>query len=179
MKSVMMPLTMIVGGVCHSLFFQLGFLTPYLIFAMLFITFCRISLKDMRMSGMYIWLILFQIVVSLVLYMALRGFNESAAQGAMICVFAPTATAAAVVAAMLGANIATMATYSLISNIVVALTAPLIFSLVGGDVEISFWQSVGIIASRVIPLLLAPLVFAMLLRKIYAPLHIAITTRQS
>ena len=42
----------------------------------------------------------------------------------MICVLAPVAMAAVVIAGMLGADVATMATYSLLCNMAVAVYAP-------------------------------------------------------
>lgn len=49
----------------------------------------------------------------------------------MICVLAPVAMAAVVIAGMLGANVPTMATYSLVCNMVIALVAPVVLSFAG------------------------------------------------
>ena len=78
----------------------------------------------------------------------------------MICVLAPVAMAAVVIGGMLGANVTTMATYSLICNMVVALVAPMLLSFVGSD-HATFLA----ILSRVGPVLVLPFVCAQLCRK--------------
>ena len=67
----------------------------------------------------------------------------------MICILAPVAMAAVVIAGMLGANVATMATYSLLCNMVVALVAPVILSFTGTG-TCSFTE----ILARIAPLLI-------------------------
>lgn len=177
-KSLIMPVAMVTGITFHSTLVKLNPLTPYLIFLMLFITFCRISLKDMKLSMMHFWLISFQIVMSLATYFGLRGFDEIVAQGTMICILAPTATAAVVVAAMLGAGVANMATYSLLCNMVIAIAAPLIFSMVGASEDISFWSSALTIGSRIIPLLIMPFVAAMALQRVWNRAYLFIQGQQ-
>ena len=78
----------------------------------------------------------------------------------MICVLAPVAMAAVVIGGMLGANVTTMATYSLICNMVIALVAPMLLSFVGAD-HATFLA----ILSRVGPVLVLPFVCAQLCRK--------------
>lgn len=170
---------MLTGAIFHGLFARLGAFIPYLIFTMLFITFCRVSLRDMRFTGLHLWLIVLQLAGGLGVYMLLRPLlGETVGQGAMICVFAPVATAAVVVAGMLGANVATMATFSLLSNIMVACVAPVLFSFVGSHAEIPFWDSFLLILRKVVPLLIGPLVAAQLLERFAGRLHAAVKSRQ-
>ena len=79
--------------------------------------------------------------------------------GAMICVLAPVAMAAVVIAGMLGANVPTMATYSLVCNMVIALVAPVVLSLAGTG-ACSFTQ----ILARIAPLLIMPFAAAQFCR---------------
>ena len=58
-------------------------------------------------------------------------FGDILAEGAMICVLAPIAMAAVVIGGMLGANVTTMVTYSLICNFATALIAPMILHSYG------------------------------------------------
>lgn len=156
---------MISGAVFSGFFSAFSPVTPYLIFVMLFVTFCRIDLSQMKPSPLHLWLLSIQVFGSLAVYIALRQADETVAQGVMICIMAPTATSAVVIASMLGANIATMATYSLISNITVALAAPVIFSFVGTNADMLFMESFLIILKKVVPILVLPFVCALLLRK--------------
>ena len=95
-------------------------------------------------------------------YLVLRPLNEVVAQGAMVCVLAPVAMAAVVIAGMLGANVATMATYSLICNMAIALVAPVILTFTGNGV-CTFSQ----ILARIAPLLIGPFAAAQFFRFVF------------
>ena len=84
-------------------------------------------------------------------YYALAWADEVVAQGVMICVLAPVAMAAVVIGSMLGANVETMAAYSLLCNFVVALVAPYLLHAYGNG-ECTMVQ----ILQKVSPLLIAP-----------------------
>lgn len=155
-KTIAMPFGMVFGALlCRPIAAVEAashqMITPTLIFLMLFFTFCRVKPTEMRPSSMHFWLLLFQIVVSLAVYLLLAPLDSVLAQGGMICVLAPVAMAAVVIGGMLGANITTMATYSLICNMSIALIAPVVLSVVGNG-ECTF---AGILA-RVTPLLVFP-----------------------
>jgi len=165
-KPYMMPIAMTIGAVFYKFFDSLAFLTPYLIFAMLFLTYCNLKLKEIRFSKLHLWLIIIQIVGSVGVFLILRPFNITLAQGAMICLLAPTATAAPVITGMLKGNVASLTAYSLISNLTVALAAPVIFSLVGSYNDLPFFESFYEIAKRVFVLLFLPFFVAILLQKI-------------
>lgn len=135
-------------------------LTPILIASMLFLTFCRIEIRDMRVGWVHLWMLAIQFVGSIAVYYLLYPlFGETVAQGGMICVMAPIAMAAVVIGGMLGANVATMVTYSLICNLVTALIAPPLLHAFGNG-TCTFVE----IISRVAPTLIAPFVLAQLCR---------------
>ena len=113
-------------------------------------------------------LLLFQILVGVAVYLVLRPINEELAQGLMICVFAPVATASPVVGGLLGANVTVMTTYVLISNVVVALLAPLFFSIIMPDSGVTFFTSFLHISKSTIMLLILPIVISLLIKK-YTP----------
>lgn len=135
---------------------------PLLIFLMLFVTFCRVRIRDLRLSKLHFALLAFQLVVTPVAYYALLPFGEIVAQGGMVCFLAPIAMAAVAVGALLGANVTTMVSYTLICNLVMAFVAPIYLDLFGSG-ECSFAQ----ILSRVVPLLLTPLAMAQLLKLVW------------
>lgn len=169
LQTIMMPVAMAVGGLLHHYVGNLGFLTPYLIFAMLFIPFCGVDVREMRLTGLHINLLLFQIVMSILAYTVVQLFDKDLAQGAMICIMAPTATSAVVIATMLGAKVSTMLTYSLIVNFAVALGTPMFFSIIiPSSTDVSVWDSFLLIFLRVIPMLVLPFLVALLLKK-FAP----------
>ncbi|MDR2890605.1 MAG: hypothetical protein LBV18_03245 [Alistipes sp.] len=133
LQTILMPIAMVTGGVLHDFVARLNFTTPWMIFAMLFIPFCGARVRELRLSGLHGWMIAFQVVVAVAIYLVISIFDEDIAQGAMICVLAPTATAAVVIASMLGARISTMISYSLVVNVVAAVAAPLFFSLISAS----------------------------------------------
>ena len=129
LKTAAMPAAMVFGALLCRPITALEqatqqMITPALIFLMLFITFCRVKPNQMKLSMLHFWLLLFQIIVSIGVYLLLLPFDPIIAQGGMICILAPIAMAAVVIGGMLGANVATMATYSLLCNMVIALLAP-------------------------------------------------------
>ena len=160
-----MPLAMVVGAVlCRPLAYVEAacdnMLTPLLIASMLFLTFCRIDLREMRLRWVHLIMLAVQIVGGVVVFVALRPWlGEVVAQGAMMCVLAPIAMAAVVIGGMLGAKVAPMVSYSLVCNIVTALVVPPILHAFGNG-TCTFME----IISRVAPTLIAPFVVAQALR---------------
>ena len=165
-KNLILPLAVILGLLFHEYLDKFGIIVPYLIFCMLFITYCDLHVKDLKISGFHISMLLFQIVVSIALYLIISPFDTVVAQGALITVIVPTATAAVVVAGMLGANIGTMTTYTLLSNLTMAVICPLVFSHIGYNGSISFLHALGLIFVKIFPLLVLPLLLALVLKKI-------------
>lgn len=166
-KTIAMPAAMVVGALlCRPISaleaWTHQMITPTLIFLMLFVTFCRVKPKQMKPSMLHVWLLLFQTAVCIGVYLALLPLNAIVAQGAMICVLAPVAMAAVVIGGMLGANVATMATYSLLCNMAVALLAPVILTFTGTG-ACSFTQ----ILARIAPLLVMPFAAAQFCRFVF------------
>ena len=164
-KTIVMPLAMVVGAVlCRPLACVEAacdnMLTPLLIASMLFLTFCRIDLREMRLRWVHLIMLAVPIVGGVVVFVALRPWlGEVVAQGAMMCVLAPIAMAAVVIGGMLGAKVAPMVSYSLVCNIVTALVVPPILHAFGNG-TCTFME----IISRVAPTLIAPFVVAQALR---------------
>lgn len=176
----MLPISMIGGVVFHDWIHYLAFLTPYLIFFMLTVTYTRIRSSEMRITKFQWALLAVQMIGAWIVYGVLYPINEQVATAAFLCVFMPTATAAPVITGMLGGSVTKLATYSLISNLAVAVTAPAFLSLVNDSGRvISFSESFTTICAQVLPLLIIPLVVAILLRHSAPRLHKAIAEHQS
>ena len=164
-KTIAMPLAMIIGAVlCRPLAVvedvTAHTLTPILIAAMLFITFCRVDVRQMRLQWSHLWMLLIQFAgAALVYYIATPLLGETVGQGAMICVMAPIAMAAVVIGGMLGGNVTMMVTYSLVCNLVTALVAPYMLHAFGNG-SCTFME----IIARVAPTLIAPFAVAQFCR---------------
>ena len=168
LRTYALPIAMLAGFMAHDFADSIGFLTPYLLFCMLLVSYCKLDVHTMRLSPMYVWMLLGQVVLAWVSYGVLSAWNVVVAQGAFICLFCPTATSAPVVAAMLGGNLSLLVGYSLLCNVAVAVLSPFFFSLIGVHSELGFWQSSLIICRQVLPLLLFPLLIAIALGR-FAP----------
>ena len=177
-KNWMLPIAMIVGGVFYPFVSSLSFLTPYLIFLMLLVPYCKLSFDDMRITRLHVILLGIQILGSLALFGIIALFDPLLAQGTFICVMAPTTTSAAVITGMLGGNIAVLATYTLLSNLTVATLSPLVFSLIGSQTALPFFESFGIVCRQMIPLLILPFVIAVLLKRFAPRIHRQLRERQ-
>lgn len=177
-KRWMLPLAMLTGIAAYPLLSPLIFLTPFLVFAMLLLTFCKLSPRDIHIRPAHLWLLLIQLTGSIAVYAAICPFNPLVAQGALVCILVPTATAAVVITGMLGGNVAFITTYQLLSNIAVALAAPTIFSLVGTHTQMPFLESFLYICRRIVPVLILPLFLAWLMRSLAPAVHRRLTALQ-
>lgn len=159
-----MPMGMVVGVLlCYPItaFDEWcgGIMAPLCIYSMLFCTFCRVNVRDMKPSWLHLWLMVVQLVLAVALYFMLRPLGSTIAQGGMICALAPMAMGAVVIAGMLGAKVETMATHSLICNLVIAFVAPPLLSAWGNGT-----CTVTEILMRVAPLLITPFLLAQMCR---------------
>ncbi|MCM1512660.1 MAG: transporter [Oxalobacter formigenes] len=177
-KNWTLPLAMIAGAAGFPVLVHLSPLTPFLIFTMLFLTFCRVPFSAIHFRMLHGWLLALQIGGAIAVYYALAPFNILAAEGAMVCVMAPTATAAAVITDKLGGSAASITGYTLLSNLATAIAAPLFFPAVhpiyGG---LDFWEAFFLIFRRVLPLLVAPFVAAVCLRRFFPQWNARIAAR--
>lgn len=174
-----MPIAIVLGLFFHEYIVVLEPALPYLIFVMLYFSFNSLDVRKMRFTMFDFWLLLFQLVVSTAMYFLIRPMNEVVAQGAFVTVLAPTAAAAMAVSLILGANISMMSTYLIACNLMVAVVAPLSFSLMGTGTEISFWSSFLTILGKVFPLLIAPFFLAVLTRWLLPKVNQAINRHKN
>lgn len=178
LKPWMLPIAMLTGLVFHDYIHYIAFLSPYLIFIMLLITYCRVKISDFQ-TGPHIWgLLAVQILGAIGAYFIISPFSEELAQGIFICIFCPTATAAPVITGMLGGKITRVATYSLFSHTAVAFLAPIFLSFMNPDSGIKFIDSVATISKSVLPLILGPLALALILQRFIPKVHSSIANHQ-
>lgn len=175
-----MPISMLIGVTFYPVFSELSFITPFLIFAMLLLSYTNISVRAIQFTKMHIYLLVIQIVCSILVYFLLSSWVDPViAQGAMICILAPTATSAVVITGMLGGNTTSLTAYSLLSNLSIALVAPILFTLVGNSNDMSFIDELWQITQRVFVLLLLPFLISILLDQFAPKIHRAILKKQS
>lgn len=160
----MLPIAMAGGIVFYKWMGYLTFLSPYLIFCMLTVTYCRLELKEFRIRPFQWALLGAQMTLAGLFYAAFVWYSPIVAAGVFICIFVSTATAAPVITGMLGGSVTALATYSLLCNLVVATIGPVILAAIGVHPELTFFQSFCRICSIVLPLLILPIITAIFLR---------------
>lgn len=178
LKTLMLPIAMIGGAIFYPWMEYVTFLSPYLIFLMLFITYCKLKPRDFKPDKFELALLFSQLLLAGLIYFLTFFWNRILAEGVFICVFIPTATAAPVITGMLGGSISKVATYSLISNSMVAVLGPILLAAIGEHSEITFLESFKMILFQVFPLIIIPLVLAMSMRKITPKMHAKVTEMQ-
>ena len=151
------------------------YIMPFMIFVMLFTTFCKVNPREMRIRRWHVVMILFQLVCCLAVALPVHYFPDFGysvvAQGALVCLIAPTGTAAAVIAGQLGGNETTLTTYTIVSNLVAAVMIPLVFPLVELHSAGSFAEQFALILRHVFPLLICPFLAAWALREFAPKVH--------
>ena len=190
LKDWILPIAMAAGAGGYFLFHYAGFLaplkpavwvavdilTPSLIFIQLFLTFCKIDLKDMRLTGWHWTILAFQafsalLMAAVLMFVPMNEVYREIFEGAMVCLICPTATAAAVVTDKLGGSAARITLYNLMSNILAAVFVPVVFPLIELHSEMGFFPAFLKILSKVFPLLICPFLLAVLLRYVWPKAH--------
>lgn len=188
-KNWILPISMCIGALSyfvytgipalastHRLVGQfIGVLQPALIFAMLFITFCKVDPKDLRPCRWHGWLLAIQagsfalLALPAILFPDMPG--EVLLEGAMLCMICPTATAAAVVTGKLGGSAARLTTYTILINLVTACIVPVFVPMLHPHGHLTFGASFILILSKVFPLLFCPFLAALAVRYFLPPVH--------
>lgn len=152
-----------------------GVVQPLLIFSMLFLSFCKIDPKSLRFHKAHLWLLLIQCgsfaLFALLLYFFPKMMGRVWIESAMLCMICPTATAASVVTQKLKGDGADITMYTILIGVAVSVVVPLLVPLVNPTEGQSFLRSFLLIISRVFPLLLCPLIAALLVRFLLPGVH--------
>ncbi len=144
-------------------------LLPVVIFVMLYITFCKIQLGDLRPRAWHFILQAIRIALSGILVFAILHTTDPMAklvlEGAFVCVICPTAAAAPVITERLGGSIASLTIYTILANVVTSVIIPLFFPMVEKSADITFLTAFVMILRRITFVLIMPLCLALLTRK--------------
>ena len=192
-KNWTLPIAMLMGVILYFVYVNIPFLAPtkpyveravdfiqpILIFAMLFLSFCKVSVSQIRPCKWHAWLLLIQggsfalLAVPLLVFPDMPG--RVLIEGAMLCLICPTATAAAVVTQKLKGDAARLISYTVLINLLTAFLVPLIVPAIHPQEGMSFMSSFTMILGKVFPLLLCPFVAAVLLRYLAPKVHAFVT----
>ena len=152
-----------------------AFIQPTLLFLMLFLSFCKIRLSDLKFKRWFWWPLLIQVslfaLFAAVLYLMPDHPSKILIESAMLCFLCPTAAAAVVFTVKLGGSAASVTTYTLLINFVVAVLAPLVLPLVHPQEGVSFLPAFWTISNRIFPVLILPLFAALAVQKCLPRFH--------
>ena len=182
-----LPCSLVMGTVGYLSFANVPFLEPlgetvgpYLIdmmpivmFALLYVTFCKIEIKEMKPQGWHFILQLIRTSLALLMVVLIFEFGNNpnvklVIEGAFICFICPTAAAVAVVTEKLGGSIGSLTTYTVIANIFTMVIIPSLFPMVEKGADVSFLYMSMMVFRNVTTVLVVPLFLALLSRK-YLP----------
>ena len=183
-KRFSLPVSLLVGVVSYLMFSQIEILEPIgdvagplfldimpvVLFTILYVTFCKIQIKEMKprtwhfilqgiriaLSGFFVWLITLTSDADVKLLL----------EGMFICIICPTAAAAPVVTEKLGGSIGSLTIYTIIANVVTSVIIPLFFPMVEKSADIEFFAAVFMVLKNVTVVLVVPLVLALTSRKV-------------
>lgn len=145
---------------------------PYLVFALLYVTFCKIDIKEMRPQAWHFILQLIRTGLSALLVWLICMTDDLTSkiilEGVFICFICPTAAAAAVVTEKLGGSIGSLTTYTIIANVFTMVIIPFFFPMVEKEADITFISAAAIVFQKVTLVLVIPLIAALITRK-FAP----------
>lgn len=150
-RSYILPIAIVLGLLLHRFCTMFSVAVPYIIFTILLLTFTAVDVKKLKFSPMFVWILGFQIVVSIVMYYLLKTLKISniIAEGVLIGVLCPVASSVAVVSCMLGADRKTVTSFTIIGNLMMSLVAPAYFTLIGVHPEMTFLSSFLSILKRI------------------------------
>lgn len=150
-RPYVLPIAIVLGLLFHTWCGLIRIIVPYLVFSILLLNFAAVDVKKLRFSKMDVWLMLYQIVMSIGMYYLLTALNvnEIVAQGILVGVLCPVAASVVVISCMLGANRETVTSYTIIGNLMVAVMAPIYFSFIGTNQEMTFLTSFLMIFKKI------------------------------
>lgn len=165
-RQYVLPIAIVLGLLLHDYCAAFSVAVPYIIFTILLLTFTAVDITKLRFKPLFVWIILFQVGVSLGGYALLKALhvNEIIAEGVLIGVLCPVAASVAVVSTMLGADRNTVTSYSIIGNLVISFVAPIYFSFIGVNQDMPFLESFLHILRRIGTVIGLPFIVAFALQ---------------
>lgn len=151
LRSYVLPVAILLGLLFHRWCGILAFLSPYLIFTILFLNFVAVDIRQLKITRLSVWFLLIQALVSIGSYYLIRGIfhNELVAQGLLIGILCPVAASVVVISCLLGAKRETVTEYTILCNLMVSVVAPFYFTFIGVHQDLPFFTSFLMILKRI------------------------------
>ena len=179
-----LPCSLVLGAVVYLIFANVPFLEPFgeavgphlislmpvVLFCLLYVTFCKIEIKEMKPKTWHFVLQLIRTSLAALMVLAIYLFGNNydtklVLEGAFICFICPTAAAVAVVTEKLGGSIGSLTTYTVIANVFTMIIIPTLFPMVEKGADVSFLYMSMMVFRNVTTVLVVPLILALLSRR--------------
>ena len=152
------------------------FILPWILFVILFVTFCRADFHRMRPCWWHACILAMQLVLVIVCTAFIMNYHAPGNRLILMeciicCVICPCATAAPVVTAKLDGDLEKMTTFMLLSNFLAAILIPVVFPLVDESIDMPFWDAFIALLERVCSVLVAPMGLAYIVKHFAPRLH--------
>lgn len=158
-------------------------LMPVILFVLLYVTFCKIEIKEMKPRVWHFLLQALRTTLAGLSVLAVNLTNDPSLklifEGVFICVICPTAAAAPVITEKLGGSIGSLTTYTIIANIVTMVIIPLFFPMVEKGADITFLTAAMMVFRNVTTVLVVPLLLALLTRRFLPRFAEAVKARKN
>lgn len=166
-RSFVLPIAILLGLLLHSWCSYASFTLPYTIFIILLMNYSAVDVRKLKPTMMDLWLISFQISVSIGTYVILHslGVDEIICQGVLITILCPVAASVVVISCMLGANRERVTTYTILGNLMVAVVAPAVFSFMGAQSDMRFIDAFLMILRRIAVIIALPFAIALITQR--------------
>ncbi len=161
---------MILGVVMYPISNSISYLIPWVIGAMLFLTYLKVKPRDFDFNRSHLILLGVQLAMMSLSYALLRPFNSDYAQAMLLCFLTPAATAGPAIVRLLSGKASFTATYVLLTHFAIILLSPLLFPLIQPNVNVAFLSLAGSIFSKVAIIVLVPMLMAWLFEKSFKSL---------
>lgn len=129
-------LVMLLGALLGERLEPLSGVIPWIISAMLFLTFLGVRPESLRLRKAHAWLLLLQSVLVAVGYVLSLPLGDTIAAAVLLCLITPAATAGPVIVRLLGGDAGFTTTYVLLSHLVIVLVAPIVLPWASGHAEV-------------------------------------------
>ena len=160
---LLQPIGEVVGPLLESLI-------PVVLFVLLYVTSCKIQIKELRPRAWHFWLQTIRVSLSAFFVWLITLTSDPnlrlVLEGMFVCVICPTAAAAPVVTEKLGGSIGSLTVYAIIANVVTSIIIPLFFPMVEKSSDISFATASLMVLRNVTTVLVIPLVLALVSRRV-------------
>jgi len=170
LRSFLMVLSFIVGGIFHAEISSFGWLLPIGITVMLSITFLGLDVEQLRLRRMHIAVLLSLQVVWVLAWLAAKALGNGAlAESVYYCGAAPIASAAPIIVHLLRGNVGFITTAMVLSQIVFAVLTPFVLPVIVNSPDLSYTELMLMVAKQIGLVLGVPAAAAAILRQIYPP----------